>query len=62
MSREEPSYYEADHDHAPEADREPHFTEGELNYDKTLVQIQVNFDFCSLSLSITVTKFYLPLH
>lgn len=34
------SYHEADH----EADKEPHFTPGEQNYDRTLAQAQINLD------------------
>lgn len=56
------SYHEADCDHVPEADKEPRFTLGELNYDKTLVQVQIYFDWCSLPLSIMITKFWSVLH
>lgn len=49
---------EPDHDHEPEVDKKSHFTLGELNYDKALVQVQINYDWCSPSSSIMITKFW----
>lgn len=50
--------YKADYDHEHELDKESHFTLGELNYDKTLVQVQINYDWCSPSSTIMITKFW----
>lgn len=52
------SYHKADHGHEPEIDKESHFTLGDLNYDKSLVQIQINYDWCSPSSSTMITKFW----
>lgn len=52
------SYHEADHYHEPEVDEESYFTLGELNDDKALVQFKINYDSCSPSSSIMITKFW----
>jgi len=49
------SCHEADHDHVPEAKNHILYWVS-WNYDKTLVQAQINFNRCSLSLSITITN------
>lgn len=46
MLKYQASSHKADYDHEPELDKESHFTLCELNYDKTLVQVQINYDWC----------------